>query len=131
MDIFQGAAGQAEAERPDRASARPVHGFIERGENNAFVFEQLAEIVCLVSVSACRDTLIVTSRVFCIDGCPETNSRYKLSYRAEVLVRRVCFLLRWRTRQAESRTDPGALGEPQRNGSRVWLLPTPTPGQLK
>src|SRR5438445_5108608 len=44
---FNGAAGQAESEGPDRAPTRPIHGFIERGENNAFVFEQLAEIVWL------------------------------------------------------------------------------------
>ena len=44
---FNGAASQAETERPDGASAGPVHGFVELGEDYAFVFEQLAKIVGL------------------------------------------------------------------------------------
>ena len=44
---FDCAASQAETERPDGASAGPIHGFVELGENYAFVFEQLAKIVGL------------------------------------------------------------------------------------
>jgi hypothetical protein len=44
---FNGAAGESETEGPDRAAARPVHGFVERREDNAFVFEELAEVVWL------------------------------------------------------------------------------------
>ena len=44
---FDGAARQTETERPDGTSARPVHGFVELGEDYAFVFEQLAEVVGL------------------------------------------------------------------------------------
>ncbi len=44
---FNGAAGETESKRPDRAAASPVHGFVERREDNAFVFEKLAEVVRL------------------------------------------------------------------------------------
>src|ERR1700693_939625 len=44
---FYSAQSKAEAERPDGASARPVHGFVELGKDYAFVFQQLAEIVGL------------------------------------------------------------------------------------
>src|SRR3981189_2143122 len=44
---FDGAASQAETERPDGASAGPVHGFVELGKDYAFVFKQLAKIVGL------------------------------------------------------------------------------------
>jgi len=44
---FDGAAGETETERPDRAAAGPVHGFVERREEDAFVFKELAEVVRL------------------------------------------------------------------------------------
>src|ERR1700681_2450331 len=42
---FDCAASQTETERPDGASAGPIHGFVELGENYAFVFEQFAKVV--------------------------------------------------------------------------------------
>jgi len=42
---FDGAACQSEAERPNGTLARPVHGLIERGEDDAFVFQKIAEVV--------------------------------------------------------------------------------------
>src|SRR6266566_1008144 len=42
---FNGAAGEAKTERPDGAFARPVDGLIERREDDAFVLEELPEIV--------------------------------------------------------------------------------------
>jgi hypothetical protein len=42
---FDGAAGESETERPDGAFAGPVHGFIELGEDDAFVLKELAKIV--------------------------------------------------------------------------------------
>jgi hypothetical protein len=44
---FDSAAGETETEGPDGAAASPVHSFVERGEDDAFVFEQLAEVVRL------------------------------------------------------------------------------------
>ena len=44
---FNGAAGEAKAERPDGALASPVHGFVERGEDDAFVLQKAAEVVGL------------------------------------------------------------------------------------
>src|SRR5216683_4141034 len=44
---FNGAAGEAKPERPDGAFARPVDGLVKRGEDDAFVLQQLAEIVRL------------------------------------------------------------------------------------
>jgi hypothetical protein len=44
---LDGAAGEAEAEGPDGAAAGPVYGFIEGGEDDAFVFEEGAEVVGL------------------------------------------------------------------------------------
>ena len=41
---FDGAAGESEAERPDGAFARPVHGFVERREDDAFIFEEVPEV---------------------------------------------------------------------------------------
>ena len=32
---------------PDRAFARPVHGLVQRGEDDTFVFEELAEVAGL------------------------------------------------------------------------------------
>jgi len=42
---FDGAAGEAETQRPDGAFAGPVYGLIELGEDDAFVLKELAEIV--------------------------------------------------------------------------------------
>jgi hypothetical protein len=42
---FDGAASEPEAERPDRAFAGPIHGFVELREDNAFVLEKFAEVV--------------------------------------------------------------------------------------
>jgi hypothetical protein len=42
---FDGAASEAEAERPDGTFARPIHGFIELREDNAFVLEEFTEVV--------------------------------------------------------------------------------------
>src|SRR4029077_15510447 len=44
---LDGAAGETEAERPDGALARPVYGFVQRREDDAFVFKELAEVVGL------------------------------------------------------------------------------------
>src|SRR6266481_2033110 len=44
---FDGAAGQTKAQRPNGTFARPVHSLIERRENDAFVFEEIPEIVGL------------------------------------------------------------------------------------
>src|SRR5579872_3425313 len=72
---FNGAAGEAESERPDGAAAGPVHGFVERGEDDAFVFEQLAEVVglCEGDVLAERCAHWASSRVFSHIEWRETN----------------------------------------------------------
>src|SRR5467141_104528 len=44
---FDGAAGETETERPDRTLPRPVHGLVELREDDAFVFEELPEVVGL------------------------------------------------------------------------------------
>jgi len=42
MDIISMAQqAKSESERPNRAAASPIHGFVERREDNAFVFKQL------------------------------------------------------------------------------------------
>ena len=73
---LDGAAGEAETERPDGAAARPVHGFVERGEDDAFVFEELAEVVwlCEGDVLAERCAHWASSRVFSHNGWGETNT---------------------------------------------------------
>jgi len=42
---FDGAAGQTEAERPDGTLASPVHGLVESREDDAFIFQEIPEIV--------------------------------------------------------------------------------------
>src|SRR5208283_178269 len=44
---FYGAAGEAETQGPNGAFASPVHGFIELGEDDAFILKELAEIIGL------------------------------------------------------------------------------------
>src|SRR6266849_3753393 len=41
------AARQPESQRPDRAFARPIHGLIQRGEDDPLIFQQLAEVIRL------------------------------------------------------------------------------------
>jgi hypothetical protein len=72
---LDGAAGQAKAERPDGAFARPVHGFVERREDDAFVFQEIAEVVglceCDVFAECCAHR--VPSDVFSHSRALETN----------------------------------------------------------
>jgi len=42
---LDGAAGQAKAKRPNGALARPIHGLIESREDDAFIREEIPEIV--------------------------------------------------------------------------------------
>src|SRR5258708_7323630 len=72
---FNGAASQSEPERPDRTLARPIYSLIERGEDNAFVLEKLAEVVGFGQrdVFAERCTHGVSSTLFSHSGRLETN----------------------------------------------------------
>jgi len=49
MDIISMAQQANRIQAPDGTATRPVHGFIERRENDSFVFQQLAEIFGLTS----------------------------------------------------------------------------------
>ena len=42
---FDGAAGEAKAQRPDGTLAGPIHGLVELREDDAFVLQELAEII--------------------------------------------------------------------------------------
>jgi len=44
---FNGAAGEAESERPNGAFARPVYGLVQLRKDDAFVLKQAAKIVGL------------------------------------------------------------------------------------
>jgi hypothetical protein len=72
---FDGAAGEPESEGPDGAAASPVHSFVERRENDAFVFEELAEVVGLSEgdVLAERCAHWASSRLFSHIEWWETN----------------------------------------------------------
>src|SRR5439155_2251697 len=80
---FNGAASEAEAKRPDRAFAGPVHGCIERGEDDAFVLQEAAEVVGLgerdVFAEGCAHGVL--SQVFSHRGSLETNCELWLVWR--------------------------------------------------
>ena len=76
MDIISMAQqASPKSEGPDGAAACPVHGFVERGEDNAFVFEELAEVVWLGEgdVLAERCAHWASSEVFSHIGWRVTN----------------------------------------------------------
>src|SRR4029077_9012495 len=71
---FDGAAGEAEAEGPDGTLAGPVHGFVKLREDDAFVLEELAEIIGLGESDVLGDGgFHDCSEVFSHSGREETN----------------------------------------------------------
>jgi len=72
---FDGAAGEPKTKWPDGTLARPVHGLVERREDDAFIFQEIPEVVGLgqrdVFAEGCAHG--VPSTLFSHSGRMDTN----------------------------------------------------------